>query len=302
MPDASDAAGGASLVLADGRRVAWREYGVANGRPLLALHGTPGSSLKFRVADEPARRLGLRLVAPDRWGYGGTSPHPRPTLAAFAADMAALADHLGLGRPAVLGVSGGGPFAAATAALLPDRVPALALVAPVGPIAGEAVTMSPFHRFCFGPFARSRLAPRWIFRAFRRLLLARPRLAMAVAMSRVGAPDRRVLATGGVGQRLAVTFAEGLRHGPDGPATDMGVFGAAWDVPLGAVRASARLWLGSEDRHVPLAAARLLAARLPACTIADLPGEGHLWVALNYAQVLGWIAEQAPTAASQRTA
>jgi pimeloyl-ACP methyl ester carboxylesterase len=280
------------LVLQDGRRLAWREFGDPAGVPVLALHGTPGSRLKFEITDRPARALGLGVVAPDRWGYGATHPHRAPSLAAFAADVRELADALAIARFAVLGVSGGGPYAAAVATCLPQRVSALALFAPVGPIAGEAIAMSVFHGFCFGRFARSRWAPRATFATFGAILRASPQLGMAIAMSRAGSADRAILAAGASG-RLSRTFAEGLRRGPDGPSIDMLLFGRAWELPLAAATAPARLWLGSQDRHVPHAAARLLASRLPACIVTDLPDAGHLWIAENYSTVLGWIAETA---------
>ncbi len=258
--------------------------------PVIALHGTPGSRLKFSTADAPARALSLRLIAPDRWGYGGTSAHPAPSLGAFADDMAALVDRLGLRRFGVLAVSGGGPYAAALAACYPERVTALALFAPVGPIAGVEPTMTPLHRFCFGPLTRRPRAVRGIFRGLRGLLRLSPRLGIAVAMATVPPADRRVLASPGVRDRLAATFVEGLRPGAEGPAIDLALFGAPWDLDLAAARVPARVWLGSDDRNVPLAAARHLAAALPDCEVVHLDGAGHLWVALNYDVVLRWIA------------
>ena len=291
MSATHDPARDRELHLPDGRRLCWREGGDTAGRPLLALHGTPGSRLKFDVADAPGRAVGLRVISPDRWGYGGTDPHPAPTLAAFADDMRAFLDQLGIDRLAVLGVSGGGPYAAAVTSALGPRVGALALVAPVGPIAGERVAMGAFHAFCFRRLAHVPWATRRVFGGFRALLGASPRLGMRIAMSRAGPPDQRVLATGGVAERLGRTFAEGMRHGTAGPVTDMTLFGAPWGIALDGATAPARLWLGARDRHVPLAAARLLAGRLPRCEVVEMPDAGHLWVALEYPTVLGWVAE-----------
>jgi pimeloyl-ACP methyl ester carboxylesterase len=279
------------IALPEGRQITVCERGAEGGFPVLALHGTPGSRIKFDVADEPARLLGLRLISPDRWGYGGTSPHPRPSLRAWAEDMAVLADSLGIDRFSVLAVSGGGPYAAAVAACLPTRVEALALVAPVGPIANEeGLEMRAFHRFCFGPFARSPVAVATVFAGLRRLLaLSRP-LGMRIAMSNVAGADRTVLASGGVDQRLARTFALGLAPGTRGPVTDLHIFSTPWNVDLGAARVAARLWIGTEDQNVPFDAARRLCRKLPTCELETIPGAGHLWVALNYPHVLGWIA------------
>lgn len=289
-------AGDGSVQIADGRRLAFRIFGDPAGAPVLALHGTPGSRLKFVVADPIARNAGLCVIAPDRWGYGSTEPHPRPSLKAFAADIAEFADALGVGQFAVIGVSGGGPFAAAVASEMPDRVRALALVAPVGPIAGEAdVEIMPFHRFCFGALARTPAAVGAVFYAFRAALGVSPAFGMRVATVRVPAADRRVLSQREVSDRLGHTFVEGLRPGVAGPITDLGIFSTRWDIDLAHARMPARLWIGSVDENVPRSAARRLAERLPACEVIELTDEGHLWIANNYDVVLGWIARAQST-------
>jgi len=301
------AAGDGHVVLADGRTITYREFGASSGDVLIALHGTPGSRLKFTVADPVARALGLRVIAPDRWGYGATTAHPKPSLRAFAEDMAAFADQLDLGRFSLLGVSGGGPFAAAVASELPDRVSALALAAPVGPIAGEPDTeITAFHRWCFGQLARQPSTVGAVFHAFRAVLGVSPDIGMRMAMVRVASADRRILRQPNVSIRLGQTFVEGLRPGVAGPVTDLAVFGAPWDIDLARAVMPARLWLGSVDQNVPRSAARRLAARLPTCQLTELPGEGHLWIANNYATVLGWVAEidrraQVPAAPSEET-
>lgn len=284
-------AGDGNIALSANRRLTFRCYGAPDGAPVIMLHGTPGSRLLFSATHEIACGLGLRVIAPDRWGYGGTSPHPSPTLAAFAADIEQLADALALQRFAVMGVSGGGPYATAVAAHAPERVSALALVSPVGPI---AVTPSPhasaFHRFCFGPLARNPKAVAAVFRSFRRLLEASPRFGVRVGNAFAPPADRRIIAIDAVTHRLGNAFMEGLKQGGIGPATDLGLFCAPWGISLGNARAPARLWLGTADRNVPLAAARALAATLPDCHLEMLPGQGHLWIAVNYDVVLKWIA------------
>jgi pimeloyl-ACP methyl ester carboxylesterase len=283
--------------LDDGRVMLMREYGDPRGKPVMALHGTPASRLMYSAATS-AGKLGLRLIAPDRWGYGGTTAHPDPTLPAFAADIARVADTLGIGRFAVLGVSGGGPYACAVGALLPHRVTALALVAPVGPINGVAdVRLTPFHRFCFRMLPHMPGTMRAIFGGFKRGLEASPARAIRVAMVRSPAPDHRVMEHPGVRTRFMAMFAEGLRPGIDGATTDMLIFDRPWHVPLHQISAPSRLWIGTADNNVPIDAACKLAAAIPGCELLELHGEGHLWVAVNYDTVLEWIVDKQKGAA-----
>lgn len=279
-----------------------RLHGDRNGFPVLALHGTPGSRLKFSSADSPARCLGLALVAPDRWGYGGTSIHHSPSLAAFATDMLTMLDAIGVDRFALLGVSGGGPYAAAVAARAGKRASALALVAPVGPIEGnDRQGFSYFHRFCFGPLARRPRAVAGVFNLFRRIVAWDPELGARIAAISGPAADRRVMADAAVRRRLGATFNEGLRTGVAGPVIDLSLFGRAWDVDPSAIVAQSRLWIGTRDRSVPLPAAHRLAAMIPSCDTISLADHGHLWVARNYDVVLRWIARAVPAAGGLQT-
>jgi pimeloyl-ACP methyl ester carboxylesterase len=280
------------LRLPDGRSLGFRVYGAAAGTPLLFLHGTPGSRLKFALADVAARELGLALVAPDRWGYGLSHMPRTPSLPAFAADMAALMDHFGHARFAVGGVSGGGPYAVAVAACLAPRVATLALVSPMGPVADPACrpSLSRFQRFCFAALPRSPAAVALVFRGFRISLERAPRLAARLATLRAGPRDRALIADPEIARHLLGSFREGLRPGMAGAVLDARLFSRAWGLDLGAVRAPARLWLGTADTAVPLEAARLLARSLPDCELTELPQAGHFWVAANHAEVLRWVA------------
>src|SRR3954452_21242937 len=105
------------------------DYGDPEGAPVFAFHGTPACGAGFAWADEPAAALGLRVIAPDRPGVGRSTPGALGTVADYPARVAALADALGWERFAVWGYSGGGPYAVACAALLPDRVTTAAVAA-----------------------------------------------------------------------------------------------------------------------------------------------------------------------------
>jgi pimeloyl-ACP methyl ester carboxylesterase len=294
-----DEAGDGLVAINAHRCFSYRSLGAPEGKPLIALHGTPGSRLKFVAAHESAKRCGIRLIAPDRWGYGATTAHETPSLSAFADDVCRLADKLGLRTFDVLGISGGGPFAAAVAATAPERVTSLSLVAPIGPIAGEPDDeITSFHRLCFGALSQRPTALGAVFQAFRAMLDISPDLGVRVAMLRIAAADRRVLGRKEVASHLGETFAEGLRPGVIGPVTDLGLFGTRWDIDLARARVPSRMWLGSADQNIPRSAARRLASRLPQCTLTELPGEGHLWIADHFETVLSWVASQSVSAAA----
>jgi pimeloyl-ACP methyl ester carboxylesterase len=279
--------------LPDGRLIGYREYGAHEGLPILALHGTPGSRLKYARAEAAARTMGLRLICPDRWGYGLTSAPSRPALAGFAQDMERFADGLALGALSVIGISGGGPFAAALAARLGDRVKALALVSPVGPIAGTpaAWRLDPFHALCFRALPPLPGAIGLAFKAFRRLLARDDGAALRIATARAAPADRALLQDKELCDSLVLMFRAGLAPGVRGPVIDLDLFSRPWEFEAGGIRAETRLWLGTADRSVPHAPVRMLAKRLPRSELVELADEGHFWIVSNWLQVLAWVSE-----------
>lgn len=278
--------------LPDGRHLTWSSYGDDEGMPVIALHGTPGSRLKYAAAGATARTHRVRLVSIDRWGYGGSDRHPAPTLRAFAADVVYLADALELDRFGVVGISGGGPFAAAVAACLPHRVTAVALVVPVGEMkpAGTRPPMSPFHRWCFDAVPRIPGAVRGTFELFRLVTRVAPTAAVRLAALRAGTADRDVIRQPGFATALGKTFREGLAGGAAGPVIDMALFGQRWGVDLGAVSARASVWIGTDDRNVPRGPAEALASAIPGATLRRLEGAGHFWISRHFDEVLAWLA------------
>jgi pimeloyl-ACP methyl ester carboxylesterase len=281
------------FVLPDGRPIGYREYGAAEGLPVVALHGTPGSRLKYARAEAAAGTMGLRLICPDRWGYGLTTAPARPALARFAEDMERFADGLALPTLSVIGISGGGPFAAALAARLGVRVKALALVSPVGPIAGTpaAWQLDPLHALCFRALPPLPGVIGLAFYAFRRLLAREDGAALRLAMMRAAPADKALLRDQELREALIRMFRAGLAPGVRGPVIDLELFSRPWEFEPHGILAETRLWLGTADRSVPHAAVRTLAGWVPRCELVELAGEGHFWIVRNWLQVLAWLAE-----------
>jgi pimeloyl-ACP methyl ester carboxylesterase len=276
------------LRLADGRRIGFAEYGDPEGQPVLAIHGTPGSRFMFALTDEAARERRLRVIAPERGGYGLSDFRLQTSLAEAASDLEQCANALDLRRFAVIGVSGGGPYAVAAAAAMPRRVALLALINPVGPVAeyGRRIRMSKVHRVIFGRLGRSDAVCTVFFWSLRRLVQFAPELAYRALRKRVGASDRTVLARDEVRANLRAALQEGLRPGIDGARQDLRLYCADWRLPLRDIDVPAVLWQGSDDAVVPPGAAYELAETLPNCRLDVVQGCGHYWIFSGFARVL----------------
>jgi pimeloyl-ACP methyl ester carboxylesterase len=278
------------LTLPDGRRVACAEYGDPGGLPVLALHGTPGSRLMFALADRAARERGVRLIAPERPGYGLSDYRHSESLAQIAEDLSAVADLYEVDRFAVIGVSGGGPYAVAAAAAMPDRISLLALVAPIGEVADVQLRLSRFQRLLFRRLARRPWASRLFFGRLRLMVFRSPDTAYRWLMRRVRAADRELLARSGVRISLQAAMGEGLRPGVEGVAQDLRLCCSPWRLRFADIDVPAIIWQGSDDPVVPPEAAYALARALPNCRLDVIPAAGHYWVFSRFGLILDAVA------------
>jgi pimeloyl-ACP methyl ester carboxylesterase len=277
-----------TLSLADGRRIGYAEYGDAQGAPVLAIHGTPGSRFMFALTDKAARARGLRIIAPERPGYGLSVYRRSAGLVQTAEDLKHFTDALGLRWFAVIGVSGGGPFAIAAASAMPERFALLALVSPVGPIADcqARLRLSRMHRLIFTRLGRSDPACAAFFWSVRTLVHLSPGIAYRALMQRVTFSDRALLAQAEVRANLQAALREGLRPGTAGARQDLRQFCAPWRLGLEEIDVPSIVWQGSDDTIVPAAAAYHLAEAMPNCRLDVIQGAGHYWVFGEFERVL----------------
>ena len=124
------------LTTADGRRLCFAEWGLAEGVPVFALHGSPGCRLGVAAeTDAIVTELGGRLITYDRPGYGQSDPRgPETRVVDHVDDVRAIADRLGIDGFSVTGSSGGTPHALAVAARLPDRVVRVSNTGAIAPL------------------------------------------------------------------------------------------------------------------------------------------------------------------------
>jgi pimeloyl-ACP methyl ester carboxylesterase len=283
--------------LADGRILQAQITGAADGQAVFLLHGALGSRLVHDPLAAAAADVGIRLLSYDRPGYGGSTPQPGRTVADTAADVAAIADQLGVDRLAVWGESGGCPFALACAALLPDRVAAAAAVSPLAPyqapgldwFAGMADDVAQMHRLAVaGRDALQQAIPQLAE------VLTSTDLDRFIEVSRpaLPPPDQAILATEAAAHLLA-NLREGLAPGAEGGIEDGLALVAPWGVRLASVRVPVSLWSGEQDSDTPTGHARWLATAIPGAELRLFPEDGHL--SLIYGrerEVLDWLAQQ----------
>lgn len=272
------------IALADGRTLACLALGAADGVPVLYFHGYPGSRLEARLAAHAAQRLGLYLLAPDRPGFGQSTFQPGRTIGAWAADVAELADRLGLERFAIVGVSGGGPYALACAAHIPERVSEIALVCALGPTDGKDLTdgMIALNRLALMVGARLPPLARLAIGLAARLICKYPERYLTHMLGNAPLADRTVLAEAGYRILFTDSLTEALRQGGRAAAWELTLLAHPWDFQIAEVRTPVRIWQGLADNIVPPAMARHLAAMVRRSNLRLLPEEGHLSLIVHH--------------------
>lgn len=282
------------VTLRSGKRLGVAEFGTPDGLPLLAFHGAPASRLMFDVADDAARQLGLRLIAFDRPGYGLSPLDYGATLASRTEIFAELPDALGLDRFAIIGVSGGGPYAVAMAARLGRRIRALGLVSPLGPVADVAsrsvndpLHLSMAHRMFFLDLPRHTWMLRFNAEIAARTFRAAPRMVASTFLHLLPEVDREILNRPEVSHSMIEMTLEATRHGISGGIADLEIYGEPWHVDYGAISAPSLLWQGLADAIVPVAVSLRLGTLIAGCKVERIAHAGHFWIYDKIAEVLG---------------
>ena len=269
-----------SITLPDGRRLGYAELGDEHGRPLFFFHGTPGSRLVLSERDAIAQIEGVRLILPERPGYGVSDPKPDRTLVGWADDVAALADHLGVERFAVAGVSGGGPHALACAARLPERVTAVLLLASPSPAGFRGVTRGMSFGNRIG-LLLGRFAPGLVRRSivsYAASFESDPDRFLDGIARQMSEPDRHLMVAPEVREAVARDVREAYRQGGHGHADDaaLAMTSQSWGFDLSAIDVPVYLWHGEVDALASRAMAEHLAEALPECKAHFVAGAGHL--------------------------
>ncbi|MEH0827866.1 MULTISPECIES: alpha/beta fold hydrolase [unclassified Micromonospora] len=286
---------------ADNKRVAYEVTGAPDGIPVFLLHGTPGSRRGPKPRGIVLYRLGVRLIAHDRPGYGDSDRREGRDVADAARDVEAIADQLGLERFAVAGRSGGGPHALACAAdgALRGRVTRVAVLVSFAP--SDATQLDWFAgmnsdnvRGFGGDGNRDTASVIEQIRRRAARAIDDPRILLEELMVEMSAADRRAVNDAALRRLITDTYEEALRAGPYGWIDDVLALRRSWKFDLGAIDTAAtpvRLWHGAEDTFAPASHARWLAGQIPGAEVEVQPGAAHFDAVEELPRMLRWLTD-----------
>ena len=276
--------------LPDGRQLGYDERGPSNGRPLFYFHGSPSSRLEsyLYLSEELLQSLGVRLIVADRPGIGLSDFQPDRRLLDWPADVHALADHLQIERFSILAYSLGGPYGAACAYALPQRLNR------VGIVSGAAMFTEPelikninegTRRFLVMPRERPLVSRLFLGTMLGVMPRLAPRQFVAGATAVLAAVDRDMVASDPEFQQGFVRMVrEATRQGMRGAFHESLLTVTEPGFRLQEIQMPVLLWHGEADQNIPVEMARAMASIVPQCEARFYPDEGHLSLFKKHAE------------------
>jgi pimeloyl-ACP methyl ester carboxylesterase len=274
------------LRLSDGRTLRIHDSaGVDNVSPdavtILWHHGSPQTGAALEPLRIAAAERGVRLLSYGRPSYGGSSPRPGRNVASAASDVEQVVNALGIERFAVMGASGGGPHALACAALLPERVSAVACLASLAPFDADGLD---YFDSMVGDGASLRAAA-----AGRR---SREIFAETDEFDPATFTAADYAALGGRWASLGSDVAAASGAGPDGLIDDDVAYVQPWGFDVADITAPVLLVQGGEDRVVPPAHADWLVRHCQRPELWFRPHDSHISVLDACPLAMDWLLER----------
>ena len=263
----------------NGEHVAFNEYGVENGVPVVFCHGWPSSRIMAEFTEDAAHDLGVRIISPDRPGIVGSTFVRGRRLLDWPPLLRELADFLRIDKFHVMGISGGAPYAYAAAWATPERVRAIAVVSGVPSFAEleDRSGLLALYRWLLR--AHEKLPPvlsRFGFRAVRPFLSLRPPRRSRPWLLKFLQPcdaeslrDERAFEAAFESQRRA------WENSSEGVLADAEIYAQPWGFSLNDIQVPVRLWHGQDDRSFFAATAEAMASQIPNCRLRIIEDAGH---------------------------
>lgn len=273
------------IILPDGRKLAYTKFGDRAGRTVFYFHGAPSSSLEpLLVGDEVWNKWGLRIIAPDRPGMGGSDFQPDRSFSDWPQDVIALAHALGLEQFAVLGNSGGAPYVAVCAARIPERLSAAVIVS--GGLRmdwPEAKNNMPFVNRLFMILAdKAPLLLRLLLKTMKGSSEGKREKELAQLKKRVPTADYAAFAVPGRIEALHEMMNACLRQGTKGAAWDMRLYMREFGFRLSEIKMPLKWFHGERDANAPIALAHRVISELASAELMTYETQAHLSTLCNH--------------------
>jgi pimeloyl-ACP methyl ester carboxylesterase len=271
------------IILSDGRKLSYIEYGDREGIPVLLFHGTPGSKAWFLNDDETAKELKIKLIALDRPGYGRSDNKPGRTLLDWTTDVEEFIESLNLIGVSIIGVSGGGAYAAACANKLAHKLVHVSMVSSIAPFINgkppESMLRENRMAFFLGKYVPWLL--RLSYNAQKKMIDSNPakfKESLRKGNKHLNEWDRQFLQTDEQLEAMTNHLREAFVVRVDEVVNEMTLLSQKWGFKLSEINFPIHIWHGEEDRMAPFEKAMEMALNLPQSKFHKISNAGHFLI------------------------
>ena len=271
-----------TIELKDGRTLGYIDIGKRDGKPLFHFHGFPGSRLEAMILEDWLKLSNVRVISIDRPGMGLSDFKKNRTLLDWPDDVIELADNLGIDKFAVEGISGGGPYAAACAYKIPERLTSCGIISG---LASKDLEIEDKKSL----FSVIRIFP-WLFRLMMWLQsrgmkdLTKAKKSMKKVVKNLPEADKKVFEDPQIRSLMIKATSESFRQGSKGAYQEGKIYARSWGFNLEDISPELKvyIWHGDADKNVPIAMGRGMCKIIPNCEGKFYPGEGHFSTIIKY--------------------
>jgi pimeloyl-ACP methyl ester carboxylesterase len=272
------------VVLADGRKLGYAEYGDLKGFPILYFHGLPGSRLEAKKLAFTAEKMQVRLIGIDRPGMGLSCIKQKRTISDWASDIAEFADALKLKTFSIIGHSGGAPYIAACARYIPERLCKAVIVSGLAPFDyPEAITSLPKSQKSMHRLARHfpMLLKLLMYMSVKALENPKHLKKMLKQLPEI---DAKIFENIQFKDAMVTALKEAFRQNTLGAISDFRLAVNASSLALEEIHCPLVIFQGGMDRQVPVKHAEIYVQKVPKAEYFFLKEEGHLSILHNQAE------------------
>lgn len=264
------------IQLKDGRKLGYSEYGDPEGAPLFYFHGWPVTRLSGKALEKVAQELGIRVIAPDRPGIGLSEYKSGRTLLDWPDDVLELADQLGIKKFAVLGQSGGGPYAASMAYKVPERLTKIGILVGLAPtyIPGHLNGMAWYNKFGWENYSKIPFLAE--LGTLTHFLISKFSLGFLLPFLFGSKADKQILSNSKYRNSLLENKKEVFRQGIEGAALELKLYTSNWGFDISKIKSDVYLFYGEDDKSVPLVMGKYYHSQIKNSVLKTYPQEGHL--------------------------
>ncbi len=274
------------LILRDGRNLQYAEFGDPQGKPVIHIHGALGCRYERYPDDILTKKLGVRLIVPDRPGYGLSGHTPGHGYLDFADDLLELIDHLDIQRCSIMGLSVGAIYGSAFAYKTPDRLRSIAMISSTPPFRSfadfEGVPASLKLLMAFSkylPTAANMVAEIAIINACKNPKKFLDNIPVCTS-------DRAIFSRPSLKKHFEECLLAGSRDCHTGFVQDILLSAESWPFPVENILKKIDFWHGSEDTHSPIGRIMPVIDAVPNKRFHKIQGGGHFLIYDHWQEIL----------------